>query len=110
MLIKNMYRLMAVLLLTGCSLRTVAQDHIYSQFFNAPVYLNPALAGQFDGSFRMNIVYRNQWSSISGDLTYLSASADYQLPNGAGGLALMANSSTEGTAYLKKNNLSGIYS
>lgn len=87
-----------------------AQDHIFSQFYNAPVYLNPALAGQFDGSFRANMIYRNQWSSISGELSYLSASADYQLPNSAGGVALMVNSSTEGTAYLKKNSLAGIYS
>lgn len=87
-----------------------AQDHIYSQFYNAPIYLNPALAGQFDGSFRLNMIYRNQWSAISGELSYLTASADYQLPNNAGGVGLMINSSSEGVAYLRKNNISGIYS
>ncbi|MGV3508460.1 MAG: PorP/SprF family type IX secretion system membrane protein [Sphingobacteriaceae bacterium] len=99
-----------VLTLISIAQSIKAQDHIYSQFFNAPIYLNPALAGQFDGSFRVNMIYRNQWSAMSGDLSYLSASMDYQLPNNAGGVALMANSSSEGLAYLKKNNLSGIYS
>lgn len=89
---------------------TSAQDHIYSQFYNAPIYLNPALTGQFDGSFRMNMVYRNQWTAMSGDLSYVSASMDYQFKNINGGVGLMFNSSNEGTAYLKKNNIAGTYS
>ncbi|TQM50577.1 type IX secretion system PorP/SprF family membrane protein [Arcticibacter tournemirensis] len=104
---KKIFIISAVLL---TSLKTEAQDHIYSQFFNAPVYLNPALNGEFKGSFRMNMIYRNQWSSISGDLNYMSTSIDYQLPNIGGAVGLMFNSSSEGTAYLKKNNIAGIYS
>ncbi|WP_242689057.1 PorP/SprF family type IX secretion system membrane protein [Pedobacter sp. SYSU D00535] len=87
-----------------------AQDHIYSQFFNSPIYLNPALTGEFNGSFRANMIYRNQWSALTGDLSYFSAAMDYRLPNYAGGLGLIVNSSSEGTAYLRKNNVSGIYS
>lgn len=88
---------------------TRAQDHIFSQFYNAPMYLNPALTGQFDGSFRMNMSYRNQWSTIAGELSYVSASADLKLPNGAGGVGLLVSSSSEGMAALKKNSASGIY-
>lgn len=99
------YGILALSCLTGR-----AQDHIYSQFFNAPVYLNPALNGEFKGSFRMNMIYRNQWSSISGDLNYMTTSLDYQLPNFGGAVGLMFNSSSEGTAYLKKNNIAGVYS
>lgn len=91
-------------------LKAGAQDHIYSQFFNAPVYLNPALNGEFNGSFRVNMIYRNQWTAISGDLNYMSTSLDYQLPNFGGAVGLLFNSSSEGTAYLKKNNIAGIYS
>lgn len=87
-----------------------AQDHIYSQFFNAPAYLNPALSGEFRGSFRANMIYRNQWSSIAGDLNYMTTSVDYKLPSFGGAVGLMFNSSSEGTAYLKKNNIAGIYS
>ncbi len=105
-----MKKLIVFLLLASASLSTEAQDHIFSQFFNAPIYLNPALTGQFDGSFRMNMIYRNQWSTIGGELSYLSVSTDFRLPNSAGGVGLMANSSSEGMAGLKKNSLSGIYS
>ncbi|MFD2163557.1 PorP/SprF family type IX secretion system membrane protein [Paradesertivirga mongoliensis] len=109
-MLKMIFKPYSFLLLVLLCQTAKAQDHIYSQFFNAPIYLNPALAGQFDGSFRVNMIYRNQWSAMSGDLRYISASMDYQLPNNAGGLGLMFNNSAEGVAYLKKNNISGIYS
>jgi type IX secretion system PorP/SprF family membrane protein len=87
-----------------------AQDHMYSQFFNSPVYLNPALNGQFEGDFRMNMIYRNQWSSVPGALSYLTASADWNIPKFGGGVGLMFTRSNEGTAYFVRNNFAGIYS
>lgn len=86
-----------------------AQDHIYSQFFNSPLYLNPALNGQFEGDLRMNLIYRNQWSAV-GNLSYLTATVDFNIPKFGGGLGLMFTRSSEGTAYLNKNSVSGIYS
>ncbi len=87
-----------------------AQDHIYSQFYNSPVYLNPALNGQFEGDLRMNLIYRNQWTSIPGRFNYYTFSMDYQVPKFGGGFGLMITKSSEGTAYLNKTNFSGIYS
>ena len=92
------------------SASAIAQDHIYSQFFNAPIYLNPSLTGQFEGDIRMNLIYRNQWSGLSGDLSYISASADLNISKFAGGVGLMFNRSSEGTAYLVKNNAAATYS
>lgn len=89
---------------------TRAQDHQYSQFFNSPVYLNPALNGQFEGDLRMNLIYRNQWTSLPGSLSYVTASVDYNVPQFGGGLGLMFTRSNEGTAYFVRNNLAGIYS
>ncbi|MCJ8211542.1 PorP/SprF family type IX secretion system membrane protein [Mucilaginibacter sp. RS28] len=87
-----------------------AQDHMYSQFFNSPLYLNPALTGQFAGDLRMNMIYRNQWSGISsGTLSYFTGSIDYNVPQFGGGLGLMFNRSSEGTAFLNKNSLAGTY-
>ncbi len=100
--------ILCLVLCLGSKLK--AQDHVYSQFYNAPIYLNPALSGQFNGSFRMNMIYRNQWTAMSGDLSYLSTSMDYQFKKINGGVGLMFNSSSEGTAYLKRNNLAGTYS
>ncbi|TWR31747.1 type IX secretion system membrane protein PorP/SprF [Mucilaginibacter pallidiroseus] len=88
----------------------MAQDHMYSQFFNSPLYLNPALNGQFEGDLRVNLIYRNQYTSVPGSLSYLSASVDLSVPQFGGGIGLLFSRSSEGTAYLNKNNISGIYS
>lgn len=87
----------------------IAQDHIYSQFFGIPIYFNPALTGQFEGDLRINTIYRNQWTGLGGDLSYLSASVDVNIPQFGGGFGLLFTRSSEGTANLVKNNISGTY-
>jgi type IX secretion system PorP/SprF family membrane protein len=103
------YYLLVLIPILGC-LHVSAQDHMYSQFFNSPVYLNPALNGQFEGDLRMNLIYRNQYSSLPGNLSYISASIDYNVPQFGGGIGLLVTRSSEGSAYLTKNNFAGIYS
>ncbi|WP_342329707.1 PorP/SprF family type IX secretion system membrane protein [Pedobacter sp. FW305-3-2-15-E-R2A2] len=97
-------------LLITSKLCAFGQDHNYSQFFSSPIYLNPALTGQFEGDIRMNMLYRNQWSGLNGTLAYFTASADLHIPRFAGGVGLMFTRSSEGTAYLVKNNASATYS
>lgn len=41
-----------------------AQDQHFSQFYAAPLSLNPALTGTFDGRFRVSAIYRDQWSKV----------------------------------------------
>jgi type IX secretion system PorP/SprF family membrane protein len=41
------------------------QDPHFSQYRMAPVYLNPAQSGFFDGTVRVCLDYRNQWNSIT---------------------------------------------
>ncbi|RYD90859.1 MAG: type IX secretion system membrane protein PorP/SprF [Sphingobacteriales bacterium] len=101
------YIFLIVMLVQTC--KTWAQDHIYSQFFGAPVYFNPALTGQFEGDLRVSSIYRNQWSGLSGDLSYLSASVDVNIPEFGGGFGLMFTRSSEGVANLVKNNVAGTY-
>lgn len=105
-------RLSKLILIIGFALfagYSQAQDHQYSQFFNSPVYLNPALNGQFEGDLRMNLIYRNQWTSLQNNPTYITASIDYNIPSYNGGLGLMVTRGAEGAAYLTKTNISGIY-
>lgn len=99
-----------LLCLFASSIAALGQDHIYSQFFNAPLYLNPSLTGQFEGDFRMNMIYRNQWTGLNGTLSYINASADLNIPHFGGGVGLQFNRSTEGTAFLVKNNIAATYS
>ena len=48
-----------------CCSSLTAQDIHFSQFWNAPTYINPALTGVFNGNLRMISNYRNQWKSIT---------------------------------------------
>src|SRR6201989_3030727 len=98
-----------LLLLIMCGTKIFAQDHIYTQFFDSPIYLNPALTGQFEGDLRMNAIYRNQWTSIPGNFNYTTASIDYNMPQFGGGMGLMFNRTSEGTAALATNAIAGTY-
>ena len=60
---KKLYILLSVLLL---ALTGTAQDVHYSQFYNAPLLLNPALTGLTSGGGRVSIIYRNQWFGATG--------------------------------------------
>ncbi|MFM7839584.1 MAG: PorP/SprF family type IX secretion system membrane protein [Chitinophagaceae bacterium] len=47
------------------SFESTAQDIHVSQFHNAPLLRNPALAGVFTGDLRFQLVHRNQWASVA---------------------------------------------
>jgi type IX secretion system PorP/SprF family membrane protein len=58
-----------------------AQDGIYSQFYAAPVSVNPALMGVYDGQMRFNANYRQQWSGGTFSevpINQIHASFDYR--------------------------------
>lgn len=41
-----------------------AQDPHFTQFYSAPLTLNPALTGTFDGRYRFSAIYRDQWRRV----------------------------------------------
>lgn len=53
-----------------------AQDLHFSQFYNAPLNISPALTGIFTGDQRFVGIYRNQWSSVPVPYTTFAASYD----------------------------------
>jgi len=61
-----------------------SQNNIhYSQFYNAPMFLNPALTGQIgEDLFRLNGHARNQWAGLTG------ASGQYLYETKSGGVDL----------------------
>jgi len=63
-------------LITGPEAR--AQDPQFSQFYAAPLYLNPAFAGSTNQG-RAGINYRNQWPAVDANYTTLSAFGDFYL-------------------------------
>jgi type IX secretion system PorP/SprF family membrane protein len=56
-----------------------AQEVHFSQFYNNPLLINPALAGHFDGNLRFGAAYRNQGAAISVPYTTYSAWGDAHL-------------------------------
>jgi type IX secretion system PorP/SprF family membrane protein len=54
-----------------------AQDPHFSQYYFAPLRLNPAQAGLFEGSFRGGVNYRSQWASVLENNPYRTIAANY---------------------------------
>lgn len=67
--------LLLLLLLCGVSGLVQAQDIHFSQFFNSPLNINPALTGVSNGDQRFQANYRNQWTNVPVD--YLTFSGAY---------------------------------
>jgi len=61
---------------------TTAQDIHFSQFFETPLLRNPALAGLFFGDMRMQLVYRNQWQSVTTPYQTASFNGEFKFPVG----------------------------
>lgn len=57
-----------------------SQDIHFSQFNYSYLNLNPALTGSFDGDYRFNANYKNQWSSISEPYRTISFAVDAKNP------------------------------
>lgn len=66
-------------LLALCKVGT-AQDLTFSQFYEAPLLRNPALAGIFNGDIRIKGNYRSQWGSITVPYQTSAFSAEYKMP------------------------------
>src|ERR1035438_8218758 len=55
-----------------------AQDIHFTQFDMAPLVINPAFTGMFDGRIRAGAIYRNQWASVT--VPYVTYGASVDLP------------------------------
>lgn len=66
-----------------------AQDPHLSMFYSAPLQLNPALTGVFNGNYRVSALYRSQWGEILKDeeagptqFRTMTFAADFRIPVG----------------------------
>jgi type IX secretion system PorP/SprF family membrane protein len=55
-----------------------SQDVHFGQFFNAPLVLNPANAGDVDGDQRLSLIHREQWRSVGAP--FRTDAFSYDLP------------------------------
>ena len=62
---KKINRFLLVIYLAATVTGAISQDIHFSQFYETPLLINPALTGAFNGDVRAIINYKNQWKSIS---------------------------------------------
>ncbi|MES2704386.1 MAG: PorP/SprF family type IX secretion system membrane protein [Bacteroidota bacterium] len=73
-------RLMIVLLCVICSSRVVGQGIHFTQFYNAPLMVNPANTALLsDDDFRIGLNYRNQWSALPVPFNTFSGFGDFKI-------------------------------
>ncbi len=89
--------------------RVFAQDPQYSQYYAAPLYLNPAFAGA-ELMGRVGFNYRNQWPSIEAQFTTFSAYYDTYLPEYNSGIGVHVMQDSEGASKLRSTSVSAMYS
>lgn len=78
------------LLLTLLTAPMAAQDFIFSQYFASQPYLNPAMTGFYDGSYRVNVQYRTQWNTINTGISTYGASGEMKFGDHEGEKDYMA--------------------
>lgn len=87
-----------------------AQDALFTQFYYAPVYLNPGLTGCGKNNLRLSAITKMQWFNLYKPYKYIAAAADYSLyddyQRNIVNTALLINHSGKG--YLNNTNISGI--
>ncbi len=97
--------LFAFVLITSVGLH--AQDPIFSQFYAAPLQINPAFTGNTYGP-HLSLNYRNQWPSFA-DGAYVTYAAYYDqfVPSLNSGFGLSILSDDAGNGLIKTNKLAG---
>lgn len=90
-----------------------AQDIHFSQFYMNPVYLNPALTGNFDGDWRFSGNQRSQWRSVSRPFNTIGLSAENNegliLPGMAHAVNLFHDAAGDGNYRTIEMNISTSY-
>lgn len=99
------------MLIIFCSMSVAlrAQDPHFSQYYAAPLYLNPAFSGS-GNDHRLIANYRNQWPNLANGFVTYAFSYDYNLENLRSGVGLLVNVDKAGSANLKSTSLGFLYS
>ena len=85
-----------------------AQDPIYSQFYAAPLQLNPAFAGTTFAP-RITINYRDEWAAFEGGYQTYSVAYEQSVERFNSGLGIMITGDDAGNGIYQTNQLSLVY-
>ncbi len=84
-----------------------AQDPQFTQFYAAPLYLNPAFAGSALAP-RVTANYRNQWPSVANYVTSM-VGVDHYIDRFNSGVGLMLISDNQGQGQIRSTEIAGQY-
>lgn len=108
-------RIIAILLFSCLAWTLSGQDVNYTQFYNAPFHISPAMVGVFPGDVRLMANYREQWTSVPVSYRTANIAADLKMPSNDGesffALGTAINHDQAGFANLRQTgvNLLGSY-
>lgn len=88
-----MRKLLLLILSIGIFTSTFAQDPHLSMFYSAPLQLNPALTGVFNGNYRVSALYRSQWGEVlrnesTSQFRTMAFSGDFRIPVGKNAIGI----------------------
>ncbi|MCU0391129.1 MAG: PorP/SprF family type IX secretion system membrane protein [Thermoflexibacter sp.] len=86
-----------------------SQDPQFTQFYNAPLVLNPALTGSTE-QFRGAANYRNQWLLMNSNYVSTTFSFDYNANKLRSGFGFLASYDNAGANQISATSFSGLYS
>lgn len=101
--------LWCVLVIFCCTTRSMCQDPVYSQFFNAHLQLNAALAGNTVSPL-IQLNYRNQWPALGNIYSTYSVSYDQYISKIKSGIGIVLLTDNAGDGTLRTTGLTGFYS
>ena len=91
------------------SINLFGQDPIFSQFYSAPLQLNPAFSGNTYAP-RIALNYRNQWVGLGSPYVTYAASYEQMFEPLNSGLGVMITSDDAGDGIYKTSNVALAYS
>lgn len=95
-----------LLLLLAC--QAWAQDPIFSQFYAAPLQINPGFAGS-SGTLRVGALYRDQWPGFSNAYRTYSVFYEQNLERLNSGIGFQVEGDNAGDGIYKTTRFSAIY-
>lgn len=103
-----MKRLCVLLVLVFVNSLVYGQDPYYTQYYSAPLYLNPAFTGTGSGH-RFVANHRRQWPAIPNSYSTFSFSYDFRIDDLNSGFGILATTDKAGTAGLRSSTIGFLY-
>lgn len=98
-----------VILLSLNSLLLKGQDVQFSQYYNTPLFSNPAFAGTGDNT-RLGMHYRTQWTNVAKPYTTYAVWGDHAIESARSGVGLWIMRDAQGQARTHLTEVTASYS